>query len=333
MLRTVVMVMAVALLLANLGLAAWHISRPAADTNDLSVAPSVASGARTAAEPTPDLPGLRLVSEMSRADEGAARCHTLGPFTRPAELRRAHERLAVYTQRQRQRQTQAVEDQGWWVHLPASASRAEALSAARRLTQAGVSDHSVITSGEHENTVSLGLFDVQANARSHRARIRGLGFDVLIGKQFVDTTHYWLDYEPLPGMPIPWARILNAVPTASRTEIPCFETPPAAPDDASPDQSPAPADSQSASADGSTPPPSSAAAEEPLPEAAASDTSTSDRSTSASPTSASPISAGGVPSGSDLPSATVSSDGATSSPAAIPQESSPDDAATSESPQ
>jgi hypothetical protein len=183
------------LVIMNLGALAWW---------------GLHADARPAPVPTTQLnvPALVLLSESEIArqpgssEELAAapeptsttpRCETIGPFATPADLRRAMNTLAPLVGRIQSRQASGTELNGYRVFVPALANRNAALEAARQLAAKGMSDYYVVTSGDQENTISLGLFLDLVNAEKRRDEIRALGFDARLEPRLDDAQQYWID--------------------------------------------------------------------------------------------------------------------------------------------
>ena len=74
------------------------------------------------------------------------------------------------------RETRSLANRGYWVFLPAQGSRDKALSIARELSAKGLRDYYVVTAGERENTISLGLFRDLSNAEQRHEQVRQAGF-------------------------------------------------------------------------------------------------------------------------------------------------------------
>lgn len=209
------------LLFANLGVMAWSMARPDQAT-------------RIFRRTDPGVPALVLLRESDRALEemtrefspGAATvnasCYTLGPFTNTAELDSALELIADQIDSSQQRQVMSPETQGFWVYIPAVGSREEALTIARQLSEYGVRDYYVVTAGEQENTISLGLYRDQINAQRRLDTIQQLGFEVeqiIRNDEFPD---YWLDYSHAQDVRPGWEAILVSQPDVTRSQIACF---------------------------------------------------------------------------------------------------------------
>lgn len=151
------------------------------------------------------VPELRLLSEMRHgtgprhpatavSSEVATACSTLGPFMTTVDMRAAMQALSPHVRRIQYREEQMRRSHGYWVYLPAAASREAALDEARQLSAKGIHDYYVVTAGDSQNTISLGLFNDQSNAQKRLAQLQALGFAAKI-EQRVDTEPaYWVDY-------------------------------------------------------------------------------------------------------------------------------------------
>jgi hypothetical protein len=119
--------------------------------------------------------------------------------------------LTPLTKRIRTRETRATQTRGYWVFLPAMASREEALGVARQLSGKGVRDYYVVTAGDQQNTVSLGLFRDQGNAERRRAEIAALGLAPKVNARTEELPVYWLDFALAGTEPADLAgRVANA---------------------------------------------------------------------------------------------------------------------------
>lgn len=156
----------------------------------------------------PGVPELHLLSEQapvvpaganpapvatSAASSRSYACMSLGPFATPLDLRTARNVLASQAVRLRARQEQTTELRGWWVHLPTSGSRAQALAEARKLEARHITDYFVVGSGDQQNTVSLGLFKDPANAHNRLDQVVAAGFPAKLTERTEQVPQYWLD--------------------------------------------------------------------------------------------------------------------------------------------
>ena len=204
----------VAVLLAlNAGLAIWKWSVGGGPAENEPVGPAPAPALAVPIEGPRDW----------RLPPGATGCFTIGPFASTAIQRRMLDRLRGRAGHARLRETRARQWRGWWVYLPAVADRKSALEQTTRLAEAGLRDYFIVTTGRHENRVSLGLFQSRANALERRARLRSRGFQAELGPRWEYEPRYWIDYQSDAPTDAVWRYIVQAQPDAFRMPIPCPE--------------------------------------------------------------------------------------------------------------
>lgn len=212
------------LLALNLGAAAWLVFAPARET-------------RRAALTDPGVPMLQLLAERdaaiaqpeldslpeSEADLANDVCRTLGPFHTQADARAAATALRPLVKRSRTRETQQTQTRGYWVYFAAAPRREQALASARQLAERKVRDYYVITAGEQQNMISLGLFRDQGNAERRRAELAALGFDPRIATRSEDLPLYWIDFALVGNeLPADFAATVPMPGGASVAPVACF---------------------------------------------------------------------------------------------------------------
>lgn len=186
--------------------------------------------------PPPADPGvteLRLLSEQAAkapvprtsapaVPAATETCGTLGAFTTAVDMRAAMQALSPHVARIQYHEEQVSHSHGFWVYLPATADREAALDEARQLAAKGINDYYVVTAGDSQNTISLGLFDDQSNAQNRVAKLQQLGFPAKV-KQRVDTEPaYWVDYAVKAGTPFDWQTWLPGRSDLQAKPIDCF---------------------------------------------------------------------------------------------------------------
>lgn len=181
----------------------------------------------------PGVTELRLLSERPAraavpeasaptAPSAAETCSTLGAFTTAVDMRAAMQALSPHVARIQYREEQVSHSHGFWVYLPATADRETALEDARKLADKGINDYYVVTAGDSQNTISLGLFDNESNAQSRVAKLQQLGFPAKV-KQRVDTEPaYWVDYAVKAGAAFDWQAWLPGRNDLQAKPIDCF---------------------------------------------------------------------------------------------------------------
>lgn len=190
--------------LANITLAAWLwlgqpysvAALPPSDPGvpSLQLLSELPESATTTTTPaTSASVAATATSHFDPGNNDERRCLALGPFATPLDLRSARQALAGQVERSRARQEQVTETGSWWVYLPEASNRAQALTRARQLADRHVSDYFVVSSGEHANSVSLGLFKDPANARRRRDEVAAAGFPARMSQRTETVPEYWLD--------------------------------------------------------------------------------------------------------------------------------------------
>ena len=152
----------------------------------------------------PGVPELKLLSERagaaapvapaSRAALASDRCESIGPFPTQVDMRAAMQTLTPHVPRIQYREEQTHQSRGFWVYLPALPTRDAALAAARTLSSKNVRDYYVVTAGDQQNTISLGLFHDRGNAERRRASIAALGFYAQLSERVETLPVYWVDF-------------------------------------------------------------------------------------------------------------------------------------------
>ena len=192
----------------------------------------------TPAATDPGVPKLVLLSERdgndllanaelaeapeTKTDLASDQCRSIGPFPTQADLRGAMNALTPLTKRIQFRETRATQTRGYWVYLPAMATREQALTTARALSAKGVRDYYVVTAGDQQNTISLGLFREPANAEKRRTEISALGFKPQTNTRTEDLPQYWIDLALLGDQALDWRARVPAPRDLHEETIDCF---------------------------------------------------------------------------------------------------------------
>ncbi len=209
------------LLAANIGVATWLVMAqrqpvPRLPLTDPGVPPLVLLAERDrSARASAPAPGQR----PARRDTA---CTSLGPFDTQSDLRAAMNALTPVVERIQFREGARTQSYGHVVFLPAQASREAALAFARQLSSRGVRDYYVVSSGDQQNTISLGLFRDVANAERRRAELAALGFDARIAERTEARPEYFLDFAQGAARAVDWRALLPDSRNVTARTIPCF---------------------------------------------------------------------------------------------------------------
>jgi cell division septation protein DedD len=197
------------LLALNIGVGCWLYFAPESAATQL---PATDAG----------VPKLVLLSEQEPASESNAAelaaapesiadlrndtCASIGPFATQADMRGAINALTPLVNRVQYREAHATETRGYWVYLPATSSREQALGIARQLSAKGVRDYYVVTAGDQQNTISLGLFRDRGNAEKRRNEVAALGFSPDLVTRTEELPVYWIDFASDPQRRLDWRK-------------------------------------------------------------------------------------------------------------------------------
>lgn len=121
-------------------------------------------------------------------------CFSAGPFDVEANVHAAKEAIEPLVLKTNIRKITTTQEAGYWVYLPALSSRAEALKKGRELAAAFVRDYYVVTSGNNENSISLGLYREPYNADARIAELSQKGFAVQKEIRIEQWPEFWLDF-------------------------------------------------------------------------------------------------------------------------------------------
>ncbi len=193
-----------ALVLANLGFAAWAAWYAEPPTSSGLVA-------------NPRIPRITLVSELEgdaleaieelsepppeaepqplpvAATADTQRCISVGPFEELAQASAAQAALRQTGYAPSQRVVDGNVWVGYWVHLPGIPTRDEASEILRQLHANDISDSYIVPGGEESQTISLGVFSEISRAGSVREQVRELGYDPTVSDRSRSATLYWID--------------------------------------------------------------------------------------------------------------------------------------------
>ena len=210
----------VLLIVLNLGVAAWWISRPEPLPPALPTQPAgvprlqllTESGKAAAAvppAPAPTASAAPIVATPAVAPAAApaaepvapAQCFSVGPFVDQAAARSAAARLGSQASRSNVREIPGKAAQGYNVVLPPQADREAAQALAQRIGAAGFDDYLVVNSGAQTNGIALGRYRSREGAERRQSALRAAGFDAQlqpVGNE--GAAQWWLDVAAAAGV-------------------------------------------------------------------------------------------------------------------------------------
>lgn len=182
--------------------------------------------------PPPTDPGVSELKLLSEAGHGtrttraaplaADRCTTLGPFDTDVDMRAAMQALTSHVARIQFRVEQVTQSHGFWVYLPAAPTREGALAEARQLAAKGVRDYYVVTAGDQQNTVALGLFTDMQNASKRQAELAKQGFTAKVEQRTDTGSAWWVDYAVPVASRFQWQAWLPGRNDLTSHPVACF---------------------------------------------------------------------------------------------------------------
>ena len=213
------------LLALNIGVTAWLFLAPQPQAR--AFAPTDSGVAELVLLSERDRGSEASAAELASAPEAAAdlrneTCVSIGPFPTQADMRGALNSLTPLVSRIQYREAHTTETRGFWVFLPAQPNREKALAQARALSSKGVRDYYVVTAGDQQNTISLGLFHEQANAQKRLNEIAALGFAPQLIARTEDLPVYWIDFAENSAKPVDWRSHVNPQLELRQQAVTCF---------------------------------------------------------------------------------------------------------------
>ena len=147
------------------------------------------------------------IQELTEEKTDPRICYTIGPIKDKARAAEISGRYSANQVETSLKSNVEKEYHGVMVYIGGHNSRAEALETARALSEHGIKDHIIVTSGDKPNVLSLGVFGLKRNADRLKARVEELKFKVDTEARYRQRTIYWLYGEQ--SSEIETVRLLN----------------------------------------------------------------------------------------------------------------------------
>lgn len=204
------------LIALNVGVAGWLLFGTASHAMPPATEPGVPELKLLSAQPA-----AVATASSARAIRASGQCLRIGPFATQSGMRQAFSALMPKVPQIQFHQDAVTKSTGWWVYLPAFPTQEQALQAARTLAAKGVQDYYVVTAGDRQNTVSLGLFHSQDNAQRRFNHITQLGFQPKLNQREETLPEYWVDVALPAQVGFDWHTLVQA-PNVKASAINCF---------------------------------------------------------------------------------------------------------------
>lgn len=208
----------VLLLVLNLGVAAWWLTRPPLPAEAPPALPAGVARLQLVGEDAPAAVAVAAAPALDTAEP--ARCVSLGPFTGEASARLAQDTLQGQLRRARLREVPGLSASGYEVLLPPAPDRAIAQATAARIGAAGFDDFLVIGQGEQANAIALGRYRSRDAAERRQSELQAAGFPARlqpVGR--AGPSQWWLDAGVADGADL--AALARAASTGSPLPLEC----------------------------------------------------------------------------------------------------------------
>lgn len=176
---------------------------------------------------------LSLVSEQqatsparSAADTGEGMCLHLGGFEQEERATALAQRLLSLDIQAQQSAIRVEFAKDHWVYLPPFGSRDAALRQLRELQARGI-DSYLVTEGDLQNGISLGIFSVQGSAAALLERMRAMGYGAELRELVRERREYWVRVPPAASDLIGdelLGRLSANFPGLRRQRLPCTQS-------------------------------------------------------------------------------------------------------------
>lgn len=177
------------LLICNIGFAAWHF-------RGLDMREDGNAGVLDVSNESQ----LVLLSELKQQKNTIKTlvnkkiCYSLGPFAHKPESDSAQKVLKENNLEAKSIRLRDASKSGYWVILPASATRKDAIKHVLKLKKLKVKDYFLVATGPYENAISLGVFSQKKLARQRVDDMIRLGFIPRMESVALPRKVYWLNW-------------------------------------------------------------------------------------------------------------------------------------------
>ncbi|MEL1262825.1 SPOR domain-containing protein [Pseudoxanthomonas putridarboris] len=184
----------VLLIVLNLGVAAWWLTRPEPQPLPPPEIPVGVARLQLVDESQAPTPADTAPASAVVATAEPSRCFSLGSFTSEAGARQAQDSLQGQLLRAQLREVPGVGASGYQVVLPPAADREAAQATAARIGAAGFDDYLLINQGEQANGIALGRYRSREAAERRQSQLQAAGFPAQlqpVGR--AGPSQWWLD--------------------------------------------------------------------------------------------------------------------------------------------
>jgi hypothetical protein len=187
----------VLLVVLNLGVAAWWITRPAPEPPPMPELPAGVARLQLVDEPPAKSapPSAAAPPPLAAAPPPEPQaCFSLGPFADAAGANAVLEKRRPQVLRSRLREVPGISSSGYRIVLPPAATREEAQATAQRIGAAGFNDFLVVSNGDEINSIALGRYRNRESAERRLSALQAAGFPAqMLPAGRAPPSRWWLD--------------------------------------------------------------------------------------------------------------------------------------------
>ncbi|MBI3772006.1 MAG: hypothetical protein HY272_04845 [Gammaproteobacteria bacterium] len=178
----------------------------------------------TKVEPKPEIKPVVTPPPPPPVRSKPKACYAVGPFYLVGDVGRA---AAVFEKEGVSAQQRAAAERkqaGFWVYIPPRPTLQEAREVLRTLKEKDIYDALIIAEGEKQNSISVGVYHVEPQAKQRQDEIKVLGYKAVVEPLYRTQPQYWLDLELKDAREIPvkpWNKVREDFPGISQSARKC----------------------------------------------------------------------------------------------------------------
>ncbi len=176
-------------------------SAPQLVTLEKPKSPPPPSPLKTLIPQEPPAKPINPIPKMAVPSQTELSCFQIGPFAKDSELAVAKTQLRTKSlQIEKEQTTEEQQLTGIWVYIPPTGSSEAARQKAKQLSADGIKEFGIVTSGEFDHAISLGLYSKPVNAELRVTELKSKGHpEVTVQERHKTTTHHWIIVSLPPG--------------------------------------------------------------------------------------------------------------------------------------
>jgi cell division protein FtsN len=137
----------------------------------------------------------------------APQCVSLGPFKKSKTAKKILADIDAMGLQSVIRDTTEKQKIRFWVYLPPYPSRQKAVDAAEKLATLGIDEYFIISDGNNDNAISLGIFKKKSDSDRRIKEINALGYTPKVDVSSKEVSVFWIDTQTTKE--VDWVSFLN----------------------------------------------------------------------------------------------------------------------------